>query len=226
MDSGYIKLWRCIKDNPIYKEPDFLAVWIHLLLSANYKETNVFVDGKKILIPRGSLLTSRLQIQQGCGVQQSKVERILKVLKSEQQIEQQSLSKCRIISITNWDTYQSNEQQDEQHLNNTRTTLEQHLNTNNNIKNIKNIKEEKNTTTYVQQKKYFIPPTVEEVEAYCNERQNNVDPAEFVHYYKANGWMVGRNSMKDWRAAVITWERNNRRRKPEDDRYDFLKRDA
>lgn len=54
----------------------------------------------------------------------------------------------------------------------------------------------------------FIPPTLEEVEAYCDERGNDVDPQKFFNYYTANGWRVGKNPMKDWRAAVRTWEKN------------------
>ena len=57
--------------------------------------------------------------------------------------------------------------------------------------------------------KRFTPPTLEEVKAYCIERQNNVDAQKFVDYYTANGWQVGRNKMKDWKAAVRNWERNN-----------------
>lgn len=56
---------------------------------------------------------------------------------------------------------------------------------------------------------HFKKPTLEEVEEYCNERQNNIDPQRFIDYYTANGWKVGRNSMKDWKAAVRTWERSN-----------------
>lgn len=56
----------------------------------------------------------------------------------------------------------------------------------------------------------FIPPTVEEVRAYCLERGNNVDPEKFIAYYTSNGWKVGKNPMKDWRAAVITWERKDK----------------
>ncbi len=56
----------------------------------------------------------------------------------------------------------------------------------------------------------FIPPTVEEVRAYCLERNNGVDPEKFVAHYTSNGWMVGKNHMKDWKAAVITWEKKNR----------------
>ncbi len=54
----------------------------------------------------------------------------------------------------------------------------------------------------------FKAPTVEEVKAYCLERKNNVDAERFVDYYTSNGWKVGKQSMKDWKAAVRTWERN------------------
>lgn len=54
----------------------------------------------------------------------------------------------------------------------------------------------------------FIPPSREEVQAYCLERKNNVDAERFIDYYTSNGWMVGKNKMKDWKASVRTWERN------------------
>jgi hypothetical protein len=54
----------------------------------------------------------------------------------------------------------------------------------------------------------FMPPTVEQIREYCAERGNKVDAQQFMDHYTANGWRVGRNAMKDWRAAVRTWERN------------------
>lgn len=57
--------------------------------------------------------------------------------------------------------------------------------------------------------KKFKKPTLEEVKAYCSERKNNVDAEKFIDYYESNGWHVGKNPMKDWKAAVRTWERNN-----------------
>lgn len=51
----------------------------------------------------------------------------------------------------------------------------------------------------------FSPPTVEEVQAYCNEKGYAVDPGRFVDYYTSNGWKVGKNPMRDWKAAVRTW---------------------
>ena len=56
--------------------------------------------------------------------------------------------------------------------------------------------------------KRFTPPTLDEVAAYCSERSNNVDAQHFMDYYTSNGWLVGKNKMKDWKAAVRTWERN------------------
>ena len=55
-------------------------------------------------------------------------------------------------------------------------------------------------------RKRFAPPTVDDVRAYCQLRGNNVDPQRFVDYYTSNGWMVGKNKMKSWEAAVRTWE--------------------
>lgn len=52
----------------------------------------------------------------------------------------------------------------------------------------------------------FVKPTLEEITAYCKERGNSVNPQRFLDYYNSNGWKVGRNPMKDWKAAVRTWE--------------------
>ena len=57
----------------------------------------------------------------------------------------------------------------------------------------------------VAKRKRFSPPTIEEVQAYCSENNYQVDPVRFVDYYTSNGWMVGKNHMKDWKAAVRTW---------------------
>ena len=56
--------------------------------------------------------------------------------------------------------------------------------------------------------KRFVKPKVEEVEAYCRERQNGIDAHHFYDYYESNGWKVGKSPMKDWKATVRSWERN------------------
>lgn len=59
-------------------------------------------------------------------------------------------------------------------------------------------------------KSSFTPPTVEEVKEYCKERNNSVDAETFVDFYSAKGWLIGKNKMKDWKAAVRTWEKNEK----------------
>lgn len=80
-----------------------------------------------------------------------------------------------------------------------------------------------------KQGKNFIPPTVDEVKAYCQERNNGIDPQRFVDFYTANGWTQGHGKkIKDWRAAVRTWENRdtgrpagNAKPVPSDADYDF-----
>ena len=80
-----------------------------------------------------------------------------------------------------------------------------------------NIKER---TTNVVPKKSFSKPTPEEVDAYCRERRNGIDGEAFVDHYESNGWMIGKTPMKDWKAAVRTWERNRKDERPQEvDRY-------
>lgn len=57
--------------------------------------------------------------------------------------------------------------------------------------------------------KKFSKPSVEEVANYCKERSNSVDPQSFVDFYESKGWVVGKSPMKDWKAAVRTWERSH-----------------
>jgi hypothetical protein len=61
----------------------------------------------------------------------------------------------------------------------------------------------------------FKKPTLEEVKSYCAERKNNVDPEKLFNYYESNGWRVGKNPMKDWKASVRVWERKNKPKEEE-----------
>ena len=61
-----------------------------------------------------------------------------------------------------------------------------------------------------KKEKKFIVPTIEEIKAYCLERQNSIDYQRFYDFYESKGWMVGKNKMKDWKACVRTWENNTK----------------
>jgi len=58
--------------------------------------------------------------------------------------------------------------------------------------------------------KTFIKPTVEDVKNYCLERKNNINAETFIDFYESKGWKIGKNKMKDWKAAVRTWEKRQK----------------
>lgn len=78
--------------------------------------------------------------------------------------------------------------------------------TNNNESKSKSKSKSKNINTV-----RFTPPSIAEVTAYCRERGSSVDPQTFIDFYESKGWMVGKNKMRDWKAALRTWERSNTR---------------
>ena len=68
----------------------------------------------------------------------------------------------------------------------------------------------KNIISVQKPRTVFIPPSVDEVRAYCTERNNNVNAETFVDFYTSKGWMIGKDKMKDWKAAVRTWEKKDK----------------
>lgn len=67
----------------------------------------------------------------------------------------------------------------------------------------------------------FIPPKYEEVKKYCIERNNNINARQFIDFYEAKGWMIGKNKMKDWKAAVRTWEQKDKQSEKKVIRWDY-----
>lgn len=72
----------------------------------------------------------------------------------------------------------------------------------------------KKKDTKVSKEKSFVPPSVENVREYCQEGGYKVDAECFVNFYESKGWMVGKNRMKDWKAAVRNWSRNDQKTSP------------
>lgn len=140
MDNGWIKLHRKTLDNVIVnKDNDHLAVWIYLLLNAVHKDTPWDYYGKKIDLKKGQLIIGRKKVAEQLKISESKLQRILKRLENEHQIEQQTNgNKARIITILKWDEYQQSEQQNEHQVNTERTPSEHRANTKQELKELNN----------------------------------------------------------------------------------------
>jgi hypothetical protein len=202
-DGGnYIKIYRKMLDWEWYSDPFTKSLFLHLLVKANWKK-GVW---KGITVERGQLITGRQTLAVETGIKESTIERHLKRLQKSGEIEQETNNKFRLITICKYDEYQARENEVEQQTDNKRTTNGQQTDT---IEEGKEGKKEKKTTNSGV-KERFSPPNIQEVYDYCKERNNEVDHEKWFDYYTSKGWMIGKNKMKDWKAAVRTWERNSK----------------
>lgn len=82
----------------------------------------------------------------------------------------------------------------------------------------KELEKEKEINKEKEKTKRFSKPTIEQIQEYCKERGNNINAQYFYNYYESNGWCVGKNKMKDWKATIRNWEirdKNNQSKKSE-----------
>jgi hypothetical protein len=140
MEQGWIKIHRTIIDKGWFQDSNAVHLWFYLLLKASHSKSEYLWNGQIIDLQPGQFVTGRKKIANETGIQESKIERLLKLFESEQQIEQRKTNTSRLISIINYKKFQSNEQPFEQRVNNKRTTSEQRVNTNKELKELKELK--------------------------------------------------------------------------------------
>ena len=211
MADGWIKLHRSTLENPIVcKDSDHLAVWVYLLMKVTHKEYDTIFEGKRYTLKPGQQIFGRKSIASDLKVNESKVQRILKTFESEQQIEQQTSSKNRLVSIVNWSRYQDSEQLIEQQLNNKRTTTEQQVNTNNNTNNTNNSK--KRVTRHKHGEYSHILLTDEQY-----ERLKTEYPAIDETIKKMDEWIQLKGKpYNDYNLALRKWLKDEPKTKPTD----------
>lgn len=216
-EHGYIKLHRQIQDCWIWDSGKFdkRSAWIDLLMLANHRDKKFMFNGKPVVITRGQFMTSIRKLAVRWEWSTSTVFEFLKILEDDNMIKKESDSHRTLLTIINYEVYQGVPNTDQtltEHQSNTNRTLTE---TTKEYKNIRNKEfKENDTPNGVSKRKCFAPPTVEEVRAYCQERGNNIDSQRFVDFYESKGWFVGKNKMKDWKAAVRNWESRDKQNTP------------
>jgi len=200
--DGWVKIHRKMLENPVVcKDNDHLAIWIYLLVNATHKEIPAMFQGRKITLKPGQLVTGRKSIAEQLSVSESKVKRILLLFESDQQIERQRSNQNSLISIVNWNKYQTIDQQNDQQMTSQRPASDQPVTTNKNVKNVrmKELKDLKNKTLYRE----CVYLTDEEYEKLVLEHGEKFteDCIELLDNYKGSS---GKSYKSDYK-AILTW---------------------
>ena len=193
MSEGFITLHRSVQKHWIWDEPEALKFWMALLMQANWEAKTTLFNKQLITVERGQVVFGRKVWSERLKISEMKLRRYLDQLKEEGMINQQTTSRYSLITVLNYNDHQSINQQttSKQPARNQLVTTSKQVN---------------NKTIG----KKFVPPTVCQVSEYCIERKNTVDAETFVNFYLSKNWAIGKSKMKDWKAAVRTWEKNRR----------------
>lgn len=228
--NGYILESKTVLESDIWAMPPlYFKVWNYLLLKAQFQD-----HGN---LKRGQLFTTINEIREACSYYvgyrkvlptRKEIYGIIEWLRKPHERETETETKGTmiattkvthgiIVTICNYNKYQDkhNYESNGESNNEGTTNGNRKGNKGNNI--IKEYKEINNKEKKKPSKeKEKIPPTVDEVKAYCTERDNGIDPEYFVDYYAARNWILTNGKkMQDWKAAVRTWE--HRRKEREND---------
>lgn len=205
-NTGWIKLHRKIENSWIWEDPEKLKAWLDILLMVNHEDREIVINGKPVVIHAGQRFTSLAKLARRWGWTRRKVERFLGTLTGTGMVTATGTRCGTLLTIENWALYQGG--RDTKRDNNGDTNgdadgAQTRMN--------KNIKKEE----VYRASAPFLPPTVEEVAAYCRERNNQIDAEGFWDYYAARGWKLSKGApMKDWKAAVRYWETREKSKQP------------
>lgn len=218
--QGWLKLHRTIMVSSVFSNPKLLKFWIWCLCKASSKPHTERVGLQEVNLEKGQFVFGRFVAADELQMTNSSVYKYLKILEREQMIVVKSNNKFTLVSIVNWCLFQDKKDKEEQQNDNKGTPKEQQSNTNKNGKNVKNVKKKDIGE--------FIPPSLQEIKDYTNERQLVIEPEFFFNYFTDNNWIDSKgNEVKSWRQKMLTWDKRERAKNPKpkapQTQQDFLK---
>lgn len=193
--NGWIRLDRAIQDNFLWQEPEALKLWLYLLMAASLTDKATAFNGQMLNIKRGQLVFGLNAASARLNISIRRLRKYLNWFETDDMIDKQITNKFSIISITNYSQYQDTGKQPSS-------------------KSQATAKQTSTTIQVTSNNKQSIPPTLEEVRAYCDSRSNGIDPEMFIAFYEARGWKIGKDRMKSWKACVVTWEKRRQEQTP------------
>jgi len=213
MSDGWIRLYRKIQKNHLWKEPRKFSraeAWLDILMEVRWSDEPGIVVIKNCVLTcnRGESLYSLDTWAKRWGWTKSATRRFLDLLKKLGQIDTQSETHTTRLRVCNYEAYQSEDTQSETGMNLERNANETQATPTEESKESKERKKVKKTT-----KSKFTPPTLEEVQAYATEKKYLIDPQAFCDYYEAADWHDAKGKpVKNWKRRVVTWHGREKKR--------------
>jgi len=192
VSEGYIFLHRKTQKHWVFERPEYLKAWIQMLFDATHQDYEVLVGNQLVRLKRGQFIFGRKAFSKKTGLSERSVRTLINRLKKSQMIDQQTTNKFSIISILNYDDYQTGVHQ----TSSKRPTGDQQATTNNNNNNNNNIS---------------AAPELLEVEQYFHDKNCLELAEEFFEYWSERDWKKNGKPLARWRSNAATWIRNNKR---------------
>ena len=197
-DAGWVRLWRKSLGSVVFADDGLWQIFCWCLLKATYEPRTVPVRTGRgcttVVLEPGQFIFGRYTASGDLGLKPSTTWGRMHRLCALGVITIKSNTHFSVITLVNWRQYQADE------VGNADTQPDTQPDTNKKLRS-KEVKKKRARAT-------FVKPTIEEVATYCRDRGKGIDPQAWLDHYEANGWRVGRNAMKNWQAAIRTWERN------------------
>lgn len=215
IENGCVLLPRNILQSKIWlKPPAYLKIFLYILLKVRH-ENGLFDRGENFF---------NFSDEKPHGIKKDQIYKFLHWARSEnvKLVTTRKTTRGIVIKVNDYEYYQNleNYKRQDRKQQTSRIESEQSQNISNTINNNEIIKELEEETS---KRKKFIPPSIEEVETYCLEKGYSVNAESFVNYYQTIGWMIGKNKIKDWKAAVRNWHSRSKENKPKkEDGYTYV----
>jgi hypothetical protein len=206
-NNTYVLVWRKIKETSFYQNPSACLLAQHLIREVNWKDNKFIFNKQEMVVKRGQIVTGRFALSKATGLTPRMIRTAIDILSNVGFLTIKTTNRFSIITICKYNDYQlSMTSETTNQLTNNGPTEGQQRAT------IKEVKELKEVTSVVPAaptapaRKVFQIPTLEEVQEYISQNKLSVNPNRFHAYYTSNGWKVGRNPMKNWKASIVTWQ--------------------
>lgn len=207
--KGFIVIDRAIEEWRWRDNSVALGLWLHILLSANWKSG--WFSGHQI--PRGSFATSMRRMSEDTGLSEKTIRKWLKRFEEDAQIELRGMNRFTIIKVINYAKYQDHGSENDTERSELR--YEQRCEQRSELRLDNRTKKQRNKETIKERHRENLPdpadiPTLDEVLEYVATHGKKVDGSRFFNYYTARGWKINGDPVEDWKSLLDSWEDKDR----------------